>query len=71
VGRGKVWEITLDGRPMERFSRLEEAVEAVDFELDRMGPAARHSALPDARWRTGGAGEGLRLATWRRFHPRG
>jgi superfamily II DNA or RNA helicase len=70
-GRGKVWEVSVDGRAMEKFSRLEEAVEAVDFELDRMGPAARYSALPEARWRSGGAAEALRLAAWRRFHPRG
>ena len=37
AGRGKCWEVVIDGRPMERFSRLEEAVEAVDFELERMG----------------------------------
>jgi hypothetical protein len=56
---------------MEKFSRLEEAVEAVDFELHRMGPGPSRSALPDARWRVGGAAEALRLAAWRRFHPRG
>jgi hypothetical protein len=71
-----VWEVSVDGRAQERFSRLEEAVEAVDFELQRMGPAALRSALPDARWRSAPAGgatlaESLRLAAWKRFHPRG
>jgi superfamily II DNA or RNA helicase len=70
-GRGKVWEVSVDGRTMEKFSRLEEAVEAVDFELDRLGSAVRHSALPEARWRAGGIAEALRLSAWRRFHPRG
>jgi superfamily II DNA or RNA helicase len=70
-GRGKVWEVSVDGRTMEKFSRLEEAVEAVDFELDRLGSAVRHSALPEARWRAGGTAEALRLSAWRRFHPRG
>jgi superfamily II DNA or RNA helicase len=79
-GRGKVWEVTLDDRLMERFSRLDQAVEAVDFELDRLGPGARRSAAPDAPWRLSPAsaegqpattGEALQLAAWQRFHRRG
>jgi ATP-dependent helicase IRC3 len=82
AGRGKIWEVLMDGRTMERFSRLEEAVEAVDFELARLGPAVQRSAAPDARWRqeparhddTPGAptsrGEAWRLAVWRRYHAR-
>ena len=50
-GRGKVWEVVMDGRPMERFSRLEEAVEAVDFEIERMGRGAVLSAAAEAAWR--------------------
>ena len=34
----------MDDRLMERFSRLETAVEAVDFELERMGRSAVASA---------------------------
>jgi ATP-dependent helicase IRC3 len=79
-GRGKIWEITVDGKVMERFSRLEEAVEAVDFELERRGPRAAQSALATAAWRrvpsgpdgdrrASAVGEGLQLAAWRRFHP--
>jgi hypothetical protein len=49
--RGKSWEVTLDGKVMERFTRIEEAVEAVDFEIGNMGPAAASSALEDAHWR--------------------
>ena len=48
AGRGKCWEVVMDGRPMERFSRLEAAVEAVDFELERMGRATALSAKRDA-----------------------
>ncbi|HVZ87315.1 MAG TPA: DEAD/DEAH box helicase [Polyangia bacterium] len=85
-GRGKCWEVVMDGRPMERFSRLEAAVEAVDFELERMGRGAVLSAAPEAAWRRAAApagvgeaagsraanlGEALRLSVWRRFYPRG
>jgi ATP-dependent helicase IRC3 len=49
--RGKVWEVSLDGRAMDRFSRLEEAVEAMDYEIERFGRACAASARPDAPWR--------------------
>ncbi|HEY4244447.1 MAG TPA: DEAD/DEAH box helicase [Kofleriaceae bacterium] len=55
--RGKRWHVELDGKPMERFSTLEQAVEAVDYEVDRMGRAASAAAReepPDA----------VRLAVW-------
>jgi hypothetical protein len=68
------------GRIMERFSRLEAAVEAVDFELEQMGRATVLSAAPEAGWRRAASpvtedapanfGEALRLMVWRRFHPR-
>jgi hypothetical protein len=82
-GRGKCWEVVMDGRPMERFSRLEAAVEAVDFELERMGRGAVLSAAPEAAWRraapqaivdgarAANLGDSLRLRVWRRFYPRG
>ena len=84
-GRGKCWEVVMDGRPMERFSRLEAAVEAVDFELERMGRAAVLSAAAEAAWRKAAppigddasrAGatnldQALRLGVWNRFHARG
>ena len=85
AARGKCWEVVMDGRSMERFSRLEAAVEAVDFELDRMGRAAVLSAGAEAAWRRAppeiagdgpgprraNLGEALRLGVWRRFHARG
>jgi superfamily II DNA or RNA helicase len=85
AGRGKSWEVVMDGRLMERFSRLETAVEAVDFELERMGRGVVASAAAEASWRrapppsageaTGrraaNLAEALRLSVWHRFHPRG
>src|SRR3954469_12083844 len=84
-GRGKCWEVVVDGRAMKRFSRLETAVEAVDFELERMGRSAVTSAAVEAAWRRAPApiageatgwraanlAEALRLSVWHRFHPRG
>ncbi|MCA9627866.1 MAG: hypothetical protein KC766_09375, partial [Myxococcales bacterium] len=49
--RGKRWRVTLDGRELARFSRLEEAVEAVDYELAKRGRACSDSAAPEAGWR--------------------
>ena len=70
-GRGKVWEVVMDDRPMERFGRLEEAVDAVDFEIERMGRATALSAKHDASWRRAAdRGDALRLAVWHRLHPR-
>lgn len=56
-GRGKVWEVSLDGRVMERFSTVEEAVQAVDFEVDRRGRLTAASARHDAAWRKAPSGE--------------
>jgi superfamily II DNA or RNA helicase len=65
-GRGKAWEVTLDAKATGRFSRMEEAVEAVDFELERRGRRTAASARPAAPWRHGRA-EALRLAVWNRI----
>jgi hypothetical protein len=61
--------VALDGKVMDRFSRMEDAVQAVDYEITRMGRAAAASARDDARWRTGHGrvrAEELRLAVWKR-----
>jgi ATP-dependent helicase IRC3 len=50
--RGKAWEVARDGGAIERFSTLEQAVEAVDYEIDRMGRAASASARDIAPWRS-------------------
>ena len=56
--------MTIDGREVARFSRIEEAVEAVDWEVDQMGRRAYDSALPQAPWRRVAAeGELAELAT--------
>jgi superfamily II DNA or RNA helicase len=65
AARGKRWEVTLDGRVKERFSTIEAAVEAVDYEISRLGPRASASALQQAPWRTARA-DALRLAVWQR-----
>jgi hypothetical protein len=65
AARGKRWEVQMDGKVRERFSSLEAAVEAVDFELSRRGPRVLASALEGAPWRRGVDGE-LRLVVWQR-----
>lgn len=49
--RGRRWEVSLDGRVMERFSAAEEAVQAVDYEVARRGRAVSASARASAGWR--------------------
>ena len=49
--RGKCWQVTVEGKEVAWFSRVEEAVQAVDFEVGEMGPRAYHSARPEAAWR--------------------
>jgi hypothetical protein len=75
--RGKVWEVLLDDRPMDRFSTLEEAVQAVDYEIDRMGRGPAASAREQAAWRRArgpdgslGLGDALRLSVWKRVTGR-
>lgn len=65
-GRGKRWEVLLDGRAKDRRSTLEEAVEAVDFELERLGPRVAASGRPHAAWRREGRADALRSAAWDR-----
>ena len=49
--RGKRWLIAIDGAERARFARIEEAVEAVDYEVARMGPYTLESASREAPWR--------------------
>lgn len=77
--RGKMWEVSLDGEPRERFSTFEDAVQAADYEIERLGPVTAASALEGASWRrtpvpagegssgTRPVGEALRLAIWHRI----
>jgi superfamily II DNA or RNA helicase len=65
--RGKRWQVSIDGHEQARFSRMEEAVEAVDYELGQRGPSVRASARPDAALAPGVA-EAARLEAWERIH---
>jgi superfamily II DNA or RNA helicase len=67
AARGKVWEVILDGKVKDRFSRMEDAVQAVDYEITRMGRGAAASARDSASWRRGGAAEERRLEVWARI----
>jgi len=66
-GRGKIWEVVVDREVVTRAARMEEAVAAVDYEVDRMGRAAATSARPEAPWRAAPAPPALlaELATRR------
>jgi superfamily II DNA or RNA helicase len=48
---GKRWRVSIDGVERARFSKLEEAVAAVDFEVDQRGRQAAASARANAAWR--------------------
>jgi ATP-dependent helicase IRC3 len=65
--RGKMWEVQLDGVVKERFSRLEDAVQAVDWEIGRMGRAAAFSARDGL---APGLARALRETTWNRISGR-
>ncbi len=46
------YRVFADHEEVAQFSRLADAVEAVDYEVAKKGPDAERSALPDAPWRT-------------------
>lgn len=51
-GRGRRYQVSLDGKEKARFSTLAEAVEAVDWEIaERLGRGWGAAALPNASWR--------------------
>jgi superfamily II DNA or RNA helicase len=70
AGRGKRWEVRMNGKVRERFSTLEAAVAAVDYEIGRRGPRALASAREGAPWRSG-VEKTLRLAVWHRVTGKG
>lgn len=50
--RGKSrWQVIIDGEQVTSFSRVEEAIEAVDYEIEQAGPVSAQSAHPSATWR--------------------
>ncbi len=46
------YHVFADGKEVTTFARLDQAVEAVDYEVSVRGPAADASARPDAPWRS-------------------
>jgi len=61
-GRKDRWEVRWDGVVMARFSRVEAAIDAVDYEVDRRGPRWSAAALDSAAWRAGPVPPSLRAA---------
>lgn len=49
--RSKRWRVHWDGKERARFSRLEEAVEAVDYEVRKLGRVPVQTAYASAPWR--------------------
>jgi hypothetical protein len=45
--------VVVAGKTLAHFSRLEDAVEATDYEIDRLGQRAQTAAVPSASWRRG------------------
>lgn len=69
--RGKSrYQVFMDQDNVASFSTLEKAVEAVDYEVDAMGPIAAQSARPDASWRSRPVTDGLKLKLQRLKPPR-
>ena len=64
--RGKGWEVSLDGQVKDRFSRMEDAVQAVDYEIAQMGGGPAASARHGAAWR-GAAADALQRAVFERI----
>jgi ATP-dependent helicase IRC3 len=45
------WRVRFDGHEVAQFARVDEAVLAVDYEVEQRGPLVDASARPDAPWR--------------------
>jgi hypothetical protein len=52
-GRASRYHVERGGETLARFARLEEAVEATDYEVGRLGAQAARAALQSAEWRRG------------------
>lgn len=62
----KRWVVRLDDRDKAHFSRLEDAVEAVDYEVEQLGRRATETASEWAEWRQEPAPEALAARLARR-----
>lgn len=60
--KDRKYHVYFDGLFRAEFSRLVDAVQAVDYELAKASPALWQSALPDASWRLQAVPEVLALA---------
>lgn len=49
--RSRRWRVHWDGKERARFGRVEEAVEAVDYEVRKLGQVPSRSAYASAAWR--------------------
>lgn len=67
-GRRKRYAVHIDAIEVATFSKIIDAVEAVDYEINRMGSIQRQSARDDADWRLADAPDMIKqqLGT---FHP--
>lgn len=59
ASRGRRWHVEMAGEMKARFSHVEQAVEAVDYEVSQMGHATWRSAEPSAPWRQAPAPQSL------------
>ena len=66
--RGKTYLVQINGKDRASFSKVIEAVEAVDFEINSMGSIPGQTALDDADWRIAPVTEELN-AELRKLHP--
>ena len=66
--RGKRYQVQIDGNDRASFSKVIDAVEAVDFEISSMGPIPNQTALDDADWRIAPITDELR-SELKKLHP--
>lgn len=66
--RGKRYSVKINDTEVATFSKIIDAVEAVDYEINRMGQIQRMTALEDADWRLADVPESIQ-AQLQRFHP--
>lgn len=51
--RGKKYHVFIDDKEVAKFSKITDAIEAVDYELEQMGPIEAQTANDKAEWRFG------------------
>lgn len=66
--RGKRYQVQIDDNDRASFSKVIDAVEAVDFEINSMGSVPNQTALDDADWRIAPITDELR-SELKKLHP--